>query len=125
MKNTIIIILTLLAVHITSAQDEISEILAPTEVKAGKKITVELSYVASEARDILVFLQLNEDPWTNVGATKVKVARGKGTIEAELATDNSATPGSNYKISGIIVPKGKAWPERLDFKSQTDVKVMK
>lgn len=125
MKKIFIIVFTLLAFHVTHAQDEISEMSAPTEVKAGKKITVNVSYEASEARDILVFLQLNEDPWTNVGATKVKVSAGKGSVEAELTTDGAASPGSNYKISSILVPKGKAWPERLDHKSQTGVTVTK
>ncbi|WP_242155513.1 hypothetical protein [Aestuariivivens sediminis] len=125
MKKIFVIIFTLFAFHVTHAQDEITQLSGPTEVKTGKKITVNVSYVASEAREILVFLQLNEDPWTNVGATKVKVSGGKGTVEAELTTDNAASPGSNYKISSVLVPKGKAWPERLDQKVQTDVTVIK
>lgn len=125
MKIFFVIIFTLFAFNVTNAQDEITELSAPTEVKAGKKLTANVSYIASESRDILVFLQLDEDPWTNVGATKVKVSAGKGTLEVQLTTDSSALPGSNYKISSVLVPKGKAWPERLDYKTQTDVTVIK
>ena len=77
MKIFFVIIFTLFAFNVTNAQDEITELSASTDVKAEKKITVNVSYIASEVIDILVFVQLNEDPWTNVGATKVKVSAGK------------------------------------------------
>lgn len=121
MKNTFTLIIALLLFSFTTAQDQINTISGPSEVKRGQDITVNVSYTASETRDILVFLQLNEDPWTNAGFKKIKVAAGESTVDVVLKASDEAKPGSNYKIASAIVPAGKSWPQKLDHKMQTGV----
>jgi uncharacterized GH25 family protein len=122
MKKIIVLtFLLLFASAKTFAQDKIEKVTAPQELKAGEDVSVSVAYTVSEKRNIRVFVQLNEDPWTTVASEAKGVKTGSGTADYTLKIPSDVSPGSNYKVVVSLAPLRKGWPDRLDDWTQGDV----
>jgi len=125
MKKIFILTIALMAFSFVNAQDKINSIKAPMELKADEKITVSVDYTASEARSIILNLQLGEAPWTPYGFSTVDVPAGTGTKAIVLKVKPSIPVGSNYKISAVLTTANGTWNERIDVVTQPNVSAVK
>ena len=125
MKNFFILTIALMAFSFTNAQDKINSVIAPSEIKAGEKITVSVDYTASESRTILVNLQLGQDPWTPYGYARMDVPAGSATKEIHVTVDPSIPAGFNYKIGAVLTTAKGTWKERIDVVMKTNIAAVK
>ena len=105
-------------VSIIFGADYINSISGPEIVNRGTTVSVEVSYVASTDRDILIIFQMNSSPWTQFGYERISVAAGSTTLQIPISID-AATPIANdiYKFSVSLLPGTYGgWHDRLDEK---------
>ena len=105
---------------ITSGADDITVVKAPNSVVAGNVVSVAVKYASSTDRDILVNFQLNSDPWTTFGHTRITVSAGSSTLLIPVIIDaNTPIASEAYKFSVSLVPETFGnWNNRLDEKIQ-------
>lgn len=126
MKKTFTLILAFMAFCLSNAQTEvISAVTAPTEVSQNETVSVSVSYTAIETRDIVIWVQLNEDPWTNYGGPRASVNAGTATVDIDVVIGawSEVPVGSNYKYVVLLVPTGQGYPSRLHEFQVTGVNV--
>ena len=105
---------------ITFGADNIVSISAPESVGQGTTVSLEVSYLASTNRDILIIFQRNSSPWTKFGEERITVSAGASTLFIPV-TINANTPIASeaYKFSVNILPETFGdWNNRLDEKIQ-------
>ena len=105
-------------VSIIFGADYINFISGPEIVNRGTTVSVEVSYVASTDRDILIIFQMNSSPWTQFGYERISVAAGSTTLQIPISIE-AATPIANdiYKFSVSLLPGTYGgWHDRLDEK---------
>ena len=118
-----ILIMFFAAKTCTLGADFINSISTPESVARGTTVSVEVSYMASTDRDILIIFQMNTSPWTQFGYERISVAAGSSTLLIPLAID-AATPIATdiYKFSISLLPGTYGgWHDRLDEKIQGQV----
>ena len=105
---------------ITFGADIIDSVSAPATVAQGTIVSVEVSYVASTNRDILIIFQRNSPPWTKFGEERISVSAGSSTLLIPVAIDaNTPIAGEAYKFSVSLLPETFGdWNNRLDEKIQ-------
>ena len=126
MKKNFTLMLAFLAFSFINAQTEfISAVTAPTEVSQNETVSVSVSYTASETRDLVIWFQLNEDPWTNHGGPKISVNAGTATVDIDVVIGawSEAPVGSNYKYVVLLLPTDEGYPSRLHEFQVTGVNV--
>ena len=126
MKKNFTLMLAFLAFSFINAQTEfISAVTAPTEVSQNETVSVSVSYTASETRDLVIWFQLNEDPWTNYGGPRISVNAGTATVDIDVVIGawSEVPVGSNYKYVVLLVPTGGGYPDRLHEFQVTGVNV--
>jgi len=126
MKKNFTLMLAFLAFSFINAQTEfISAVTAPTEVSQNETVSVNVSYTASDTRDIVIWFQLNEDPWTNHGGPRTSINAGTATIDIDVVIGawSEVPVGSNYKYVVLLVPTGEGYPSRLHEFQVTGVNV--
>ena len=107
---------------ITFGADNIVSISAPESVAQGSTVSVEVSYVASTDRDILIIFQRNSFPWTKFGEERITVSAGSSTLLIPVDTDvNTPIASEVFKFSVSLVPENSSWNSRLDEKIQDAV----
>lgn len=105
---------------ITFGADAISSISAPESVARGTTVSVEVSYVVSTNRDILIIFQKNSPQWTNFGEERISVSAGSFSLSIPVAIDaNTPLASETYKFSVSLVPENGDWNNRLDEKIQS------
>lgn len=125
MKKNIFVCLLLLFTTISFAQDKIEEVTVSKELKVGTEVPVSVTYVVSEKRNMRVFVQLNEDPWTTVSSEAQLLKEGTNQADFVLKIPQDAKEGSNYKVVVSLAPLRKGWPDRLDDYSIMEVVISK
>ena len=111
------------ATTFTLGADFINSVETPESVAQGTLVSVEVSYVASTDRDILIIFQMNSSPWTQFGYERISVSAGSSTLSIPVAID-AATPIATdiYKFSVSLLPGNfGGWHDRLDEKIQDQV----
>ena len=105
---------------ITNGADIIDSVSAPATVAQGTIVSVEVSYVASTNRDILIIFQRNSPPWTKFGQERISVSAGSSTLLIPVAIDaNTPIASEAYKFSVSLLPENFGdWNNRLDEKIQ-------
>ena len=103
--------------------DKIYKIDVPKNLKVGEEIKVSVNYSATQKRDLRIFIQLNEAPWTTFFADNKKVNLGRGTVDFTIKVPKDIPTGNNYKIAINLLPEGKDWQDRLDDSIQNNVTV--
>ena len=105
---------------ITSGADIIDSASAPATVAQGTIVSLEVSYVASTNRDILIIFQRNSPPWTKFGEERISVSAGSSTLLIPVAIDaNTPIASEAYKFSVSLLPETFGdWNSRLDEKLQ-------
>ncbi|MEC7229825.1 MAG: hypothetical protein VXV91_01340, partial [Verrucomicrobiota bacterium] len=112
----------LLATNFTIAfgADNIVSVSAPESVAQDTTVSVQVSYVASTDRDILIIFQMNSSPWTKYGEERVTVSAGSSTLLIPVSIDaNTPIASETYKFSVSLLPETFGdWNNRLDEKIQ-------
>ena len=105
---------------ITFGADIIDSVSAPATVAQGTIVSLEVSYVASTNRDILIIFQRNSPPWTKFGEERISVSAGSSTLLIPVAIDaNTPIASEAYKFSVSLLPETFGdWNNRLDEKIQ-------
>ena len=105
---------------ITSGADNIVAISATESVAQGSTVSIEVSYVASIDRDILIIFQRNGAPWTKFGEERITVSAGSSTLLIPVAIDaNTPVASEAYKFSVSLLPENYGdRNNRLDEKIQ-------
>ena len=104
--------------------DEVTISRAPTSVVTGQSVDIVVSYVASQARDIITTFQFNSGSFQPFGYVVTPVPAGTGTVTIPVAI-RAGAPAliSGYQWSTYIVPTGAKYPDRLDISVQGGVTV--
>ena len=105
---------------VTFGADNIVSVSAPESVAQGSTISVEVSYVASIDRDILIIFQINSSPWTKFAEERITVNAGGSTLLIPITIDaNTPIASEAYKFSVSLLPETFGdWNTRLDEKIQ-------
>jgi len=79
----------------------------------------DVTYEASDKRDLIVSLTspAPESKW--LGAGTVKVEKGTGTVNVSFTLGTLPTAGTGYKLTAIIRPQNTTWNENINTKTQT------
>jgi hypothetical protein len=121
MKYVLIASLALIPSLVPAADDLIS-VDAPDQVYPGTVAPVTVVYEATQTREILVFFQLNQSPWTNYGTKRTAVPAGSGTVDVAVPI-SEVTPiaAGAYKFGVNLVPVGGNWGSQFDTITQAGV----
>ena len=104
--------------------DEISAVNGPNTVAQGETVTISVSYNASEARDVVVLLQRDNNPFTTYQTVRTNVAVGIGNLNVSLPIPASVPIVNNdYQYQVFIAPVGGSWTNRIDDLNKTNVSV--
>ncbi|MEL6536543.1 MAG: T9SS type A sorting domain-containing protein, partial [Bacteroidota bacterium] len=102
--------------------DFITSVSGPEVVSVGSTATLSVGYEASTTRDIVVFFQLDSDPWTVYETVITAVNSGTGTLSIDVPIP-ATTPVANdaYQFQVLIAPTGGQWNERLSNQELANV----
>ena len=104
--------------------DAIVAIEAPGSVRQGETVTVNVNYAASQDREIVIYFQLDDSPYTVFTDARQLVTVGEGTATLELTIPESTPVADNdYQFQVLLAPPGGNWPERLSNIERRDVSV--
>ncbi|WP_299895179.1 T9SS type A sorting domain-containing protein [uncultured Aquimarina sp.] len=94
--------------------DKIVRTTVPEEVSPTEEVVISISYEANASRDISVVFQLDDNPYTVYKTSRVRVSRGKGTINVPVSIP-AETPiaEDQYQFQVYITPVGGNWNNRL------------
>ncbi|HAA17127.1 MAG TPA: hypothetical protein DCE41_37605, partial [Cytophagales bacterium] len=106
----------------TGGNDNITSVSGPDVVAVGSTATLSVGYEASQTRDVVVFFQLDTDPWTVYETVITAVGSGSGTLSIDVPIPAS-TPVADaaYQFQVLIAPTGGQWNERLDNQGIADI----
>jgi GH35 family endo-1,4-beta-xylanase len=98
--------------------------VGPETVGRGDTATVEVTYSAVAGQQIVVWFQLDQEPFTTYTEFRQEAAIGLNTITAKLFIPLDVPIAQDaYQFQTLLVPTGGAWPERISNIGQPDVDV--
>ncbi len=97
----------------------------PAAVSPGDQVTVSVDYLASGNQDVVVWFQLDSDPFTVYTDTRTDVTAGSGTIEATVDIPMDVSAGTNaYRFLAFIAPDGEGVNNSFSSLTQNQVTVL-
>ena len=103
--------------------DDVISVTSVDTVEAGGSITAQIQYEASARRDLRIFFQLDQSPYTIHGEGIVNVSAGTGTANVYIPVDGNTPSGSNYKILAFLTTENGGWGEKLDYMQRNGISV--
>lgn len=99
--------------------------LGPESVSPGDSVEVAISYSAVEGQQIVVWFQLDTDPFTVFHEFREAATIGQDEIIAKLFIPLDVTVAQDaYQYQTLLVPNGGGWPERISNIAQNDIDVV-
>ncbi|MEL6275670.1 MAG: endo-1,4-beta-xylanase, partial [Bacteroidota bacterium] len=99
--------------------------LGPESVSPGDSVEVAISYSAVEGQQIVVWFQLDTNPFTVFHEFRGAAAAGQNEIIAKLFIPlNVPVAQDAYQYQTVLVPNGGGWPERISNIAQPDIDVV-
>lgn len=99
--------------------------VGPEVVGRGDTAVVDVVYNAGEGQQIVVWFQLDENPFTVFQEFRVDVTPGEGTLAAKLFIPLQVPLAiDDYQFQTILVPAGGGWEQRISNIDQRDVDVV-
>ncbi|MEO0733825.1 MAG: endo-1,4-beta-xylanase [Bacteroidota bacterium] len=97
---------------------------APDLVPRGDSVELTITYRAAEGQQVVVFFQLDEQPFTVFSDLRVDVPAGQGTLNRKiLIPANVEVVADAYQFQTILVPAGGGWPDRVSNLAVVNVSV--
>lgn len=104
--------------------DEISTVNGPNTVAQGKTVNISVSYKASVARDVVVLLQRDNNPFTTYQTIRTNVAAGIGNLNVSLTIPASVPIVNNdYQYQVFITPVAGSWTNRIDDLNKINISI--
>ncbi|AUP78946.1 carbohydrate-binding domain-containing protein [Flavivirga eckloniae] len=110
---------TLSFVNTTPNADTVNCGLLPTSVASSTSYVVNVSYTATQSRDVVV--EFWNSGWLSNG--KTTVSAGSGTAAVTVNLNNAPAVGSGYLWKANIRPVGTSWTSNIDGCNITGVNV--
>ena len=97
----------------------------PDVVERGDTAVVDVVYKAGEGQQIVIWFQLDENPFTVFQEFRMNVAPGDGEVAAKLFIPFDVPLAvDDYQFQTILVPAGGGWEERISNIDQRNVDVV-
>ncbi|MEO0875851.1 MAG: T9SS type A sorting domain-containing protein, partial [Bacteroidota bacterium] len=88
-------------------------------------VDVNVSYSAVEDQEIVVWFQLDQQPFTTFQEFRQTAQLGQNDITVKLFIPPSVPVAQDaYQYQTLLVPTGGGWPERISNIAQTDIDVV-
>ena len=95
--------------------DDVISVDAPGSVSPNRNTVVTVTYSASETRELIVGLQLDEDPFTTYVNPRQQVEAGQGTVDVTLRVPGDIPIANDaYQYQVYITPVGGGFDNLLD-----------
>ena len=108
----------------TETLDTVTGLVAPDVVVAGRTYPIEVSYVASEDRDIITTFQYDFGTYQPFAYVITPVPAGTNTVTIDIPIWASAPVlVDGFQWSTYLVPKGGRYPDRLGIAVQRNADV--
>ena len=109
-----------------TTSNKVNSVQAPSSVKQGETVSVDVNYEAAANSEIVVLFQLDAAPWTSYKEARTTVNAGKGTKSINVAIPSN-TPVANdaYQFQVFLTSPGGNWASRLANLRKNDVNVTK
>ena len=99
--------------------------MGPESVSPGDTAEVQVAYSAVEGQEIVVWFQLNKNPFTTFTEFRQAAAIGQNEVTAKLfIPPNIPVEDDAYQYQTVLVPTGGSWPERISNITQSGVDVV-
>ncbi|MEO0340926.1 MAG: endo-1,4-beta-xylanase, partial [Bacteroidota bacterium] len=97
----------------------------PSVVSPGEQVSVEVNYLASGDQDVVVWFQLDADPFTVFSQVITDVSVGSGTINVLVDIPMNVSPGTTqYRYLAFLAPDGEGVEASLSEFIQNRVSVL-
>jgi endo-1,4-beta-xylanase len=104
---------------------DILQVSGPTAVFPGDQVNVVVNYLATDNQDVVVWFQLDIDPFTVFSEVVVDVNAGSGTINTTVDIPIDVPPGSSqYRYLAFITPDGEGFDGIINESIQNQVSVL-
>lgn len=104
---------------------EILSVDGPVAVSPGDQVTVSVDYLATDNQDIVVWFQLDSDPFTVYTQVVTDVTAGSGVVNAVLDIPMGVPPGTfAYRYLAFISPDGEGVDNSFSTFIQNQVTVL-
>jgi len=111
---------TIFAIHF---DDDVFSIKGPTTLIKGEEATVTVDYVASQTRDLAVYLKTTTGKKKNYFYKRITVNAGDELENITFTVPNNAPTNATYKYGVYIAPVGGKYSTNLGKAYQQGVKV--
>jgi len=102
--------------------DDLVSVEVQETVRPGATVPVTVRYEATVERDVVVSFQLNSNPWSGFGYTRVTVPAGFKTIDLHVDIDADTPEAVDaYKFGVSLQSVGGSWNDRLDEIIKPDI----
>ncbi|MEL6836880.1 MAG: endo-1,4-beta-xylanase [Bacteroidota bacterium] len=99
--------------------------MGPESVSPGDSVDVNVSYSAVEDQEIVVWFQLDQQPFTTFQEFRQTAQLGQNDITVKLFIPPSVPVAQDaYQYQTLLVPTGGGFPERISNIAQTDIDVV-
>jgi GH35 family endo-1,4-beta-xylanase len=108
-----------------SLDPAILSVNGPTAVSPGDQVTVAVQYLATDDQDIVLWFQLDSDPFTVFTQVITDVSAGSGTINVALDIPGETPAGTfQYRYLAFIAPDGEGVDNSFSDFIQNQVTVL-
>ncbi|MEL7120104.1 MAG: endo-1,4-beta-xylanase [Bacteroidota bacterium] len=100
--------------------------VGPESVSPGDSATIDIDYIAAAGQEIVVWLQLDQSPFTTFQEFRQTATEGRNTMTAKLYIPLDVPIANDaYQYQTILVPTGGGWPERISNLAQQNIDVVR
>lgn len=93
--------------------DEVTSTNAPGSVRQGSAVDITVNYSAAGSRDVVIYLQLDTDPWSTYTEGRKTVSAGTGSVTVRVnVPDNLPVANDAYQLQTIVTTVGGNWDTR-------------
>ena len=108
-----------------SLEPAILSVNGPPAAFPGDEVTVSVNYLASDDQDVVVWFQLDSDPFTVYTHVVTDVSAGAGTIDVDVEIPMGVTPATfEYRYLAFIAPDGEGVDNSFSTLIQNQVTVL-
>lgn len=100
----------------------IISVLGPESVTPGDTAMIDIVYSAVEGQELVLWLQLDQSPFTTFQEFRQTAIKGLNMITAKIYIPlDVPIAEAAYQFQAILVPTGGGWPERISNLNQANI----
>lgn len=105
--------------------NEITNATTPLQITQGEEITLSVTYESNEENDLVVMLQLDEDPYTVFQEKRIRVFKEKITQNIEMLVSFDVPVGNeDYQFQFYLAPVAGGWDDKLSDFNKNNISVL-